>query len=121
MLNINIKTIEHSKHRYSTLGDYYTKDNQDIILVSEMSNSKYEVLIAIHELVELVLTRDRGISEECITKWDIEHLELEEPGDHVDAPYHREHMFASKIEKMLADELGIDWIEYNKMLDITCV
>jgi hypothetical protein len=41
----------------------------------------------------------------------------EEPGDSSEAPYHKEHVFATKIERMIADELGVDWDVYEKHLD----
>ena len=40
---------------------------------------------------------------------------LDEPGDTLQAPYHKEHMFAEKIERSVADELGVDWKEYSEL------
>jgi hypothetical protein len=40
-----------------------------------------------------------------------------EPGDHPGAPYHAEHMFASKVEEMLAKQLGVDWLEYERAIE----
>lgn len=117
MLNISIKTIKHNKQRYSTTGDYYTQGSRDIIAISKVGNTKYESLVAIHELIELILTRANGISEQLITKWDIEHPELDEPGDDIRALYHREHILASKVERMMADAMGIDWDDYNNTLN----
>jgi hypothetical protein len=37
-----------------------------------------------------------------------------EPGNNPKAPYHQEHMFASKVERMLANELGINWTAYDR-------
>jgi hypothetical protein len=40
----------------------------------------------------------------------------EEPGDDLRAPYHCEHVFATKVERMLAREMGVDWDAYEGML-----
>jgi hypothetical protein len=37
-----------------------------------------------------------------------------EPGDDAKAPYHREHVFATKIERLLAVELGVNWRDYDR-------
>lgn len=121
MIDIHIKTIPQSEQRYQTLGDYVktlesNKDGNRIfesILVSDVGNHDMEFLTAIHELIEWYLTERRGINEEDITKFDIEHPELEEPGDDPRAPYHKEHMFASSIEKLLCKELGISDDQYT--------
>ena len=36
-----------------------------------------------------------------------------EPGNDPAAPYYREHKFATKLEKLLAEEIGVDWDEYS--------
>ena len=122
-LTIGIRTIPHTSQRYDTCGDWYT-DGQHFthILVSEMHNWKYELLVALHELVEQSLCRDRHITEEAVTAFDqdFEAQRLEgddsEPGDAPLAPYRREHNFATNIERQLAHELGIDWVAYEKAI-----
>jgi hypothetical protein len=37
-----------------------------------------------------------------------------EPGDDPRAPYHKQHVFAENIERLLAAELGVDWSAYDK-------
>ena len=129
MLNISIGTIDHKLQRYSTCGDYYKIDiNQnlldqkeiDIIRISEMGNPKYEFLVALHEIVEMFLTQERGITEKSISNFDVEFEARNlkgEPGDHPNAPYRKEHKFATKIEKMMAKELGVNWKKYEITLD----
>lgn len=124
MLNIEIKTIPHKEQRYNTVGDYIGSVNTETINISDLRNWKYEILIAIHELVETVLCKDRGISNKSINKFDEVYNEdkrseknLTEPGLSNKAPYHKEHMFATQIEKKMAEELGVDWNEYNKHID----
>jgi hypothetical protein len=36
-----------------------------------------------------------------------------EPGDYKEAPYHREHQFASMIEEIVSSELSIDLKDYT--------
>ncbi len=120
MLNINIKTISDKEQRYDTVGDYWKKDGVDEIKVSLMGNRQYEFLVAIHEMVEQFLCENAGITDEDITKFDLEYEEKRkngdttEPGEDIYAPYHKQHMFAEKIEKMMAEECKIDWEDYSK-------
>ena len=118
MLNrYNIAVIPHSAQRYNTVGDYYTAHSDLVkVRISELQNADYEFLIMIHELVESYLCAKRGISEAQIDTFDVEHSELDEPGLSEDAPYHKEHMFATSIEQFIAHELGVDWTHYEEAL-----
>lgn len=88
-----------------------------------MGDWRHEMLTAIHELVELSLCRHRGITDEAIDAYDLEFNkgrgegDASEPGDREDAPYHKEHAFASFIEKELARELGVEWDSYSRASD----
>lgn len=115
--DINIWAIPHNEQRYPTVGDYY-KNEIDIweILVSR-TNADQEFMIAVHELIEWYLTQKRGISEESITEFDTNAgKDSDDPGSMRSAPYHKEHMFATKIEKMLCKELKCSWDEYDNSL-----
>lgn len=122
MLNIHIKTIPDTEQRYDTSGDYQKQDDGSLLItVSDMQDSRHEFLIALHELVESYLCEQRGVTIEAIDAFDMEYEknrapddQTSEPGNHPDAPYHREHMFAIEIEKKMAEELGVDWDEYKK-------
>ena len=39
------------------------------------------------------------------------------PGDNINAPYRREHFFATNIERLFAGELNVDWFEYDRYVD----
>ena len=117
LLDLNIKIIEHRDQRYKTAGDYWADKNKWEIRISRMKNPDYEFLIMIHELVELYLTQKRGIKEEDITKFDLEHLDNEDPGSIPEAPYHKEHMFSMEVEKLIIKELGLDWKDYMDSFD----
>lgn len=122
---IVIETIPHKEQRYPTLGDYWIDANGDSqIRVSDFEGlgekpHLYSLLIAFHELIEQALCLDRGIPEESITAFDKRMIDedspwQDEPGDNPEAPYHREHVFASCIERLFAAELGVDWHEYER-------
>ena len=123
MLNIEIKTIPDKEHRYDTVGDYWKKGDKDEIRISEMGNRQYEFFVAIHEMIEQFLCENKGITDEEITKFDIEYEkkrkvgDASEPGDDIYCPCHREHVFATKIERLMAEESNIDWDKYNNYIN----
>lgn len=123
MLKIKIKTQPYKKMRYKTCGDYWdAKDGTTHIRVADMGNDRYEFLVAVHELIEQFLTKQRGVAEEDITDFDVNfekeramgiHRVDDEPGDDHEAPYRKEHFTATNIERLIAHELGIDWATYS--------
>lgn len=80
------------------------------------------MLVAFHELAEVLLCKDRKISQKSVDKFDIEFEKnrkegnTDEPGNSKKAPYYNEHQFATKVEKMLAKELKVDWKKYDKFI-----
>jgi hypothetical protein len=124
-LRMHIETIPHESQRYPTVGDYWLDEGGvEQIRVSEMMDWRYEVLVAVHEIVEMALTRQRNIAEEAITEFDIKfeqdkekQLVAGEAGDNVNAPYRKEHFFATNLERLFAAELGVDWFEYDRYVD----
>ena len=124
-LRMNIETVPHEAQRYPTVGDYWLDENGvEQIRVSEMIDWRYEVLVAVHEIVEMALTRQRGIEEQHISEFDIRFeqdkakgLVSGEAGDNANAPYRKEHFFATSLERLFAAELGVDWSEYDRYVD----
>jgi len=133
-MKIHIETIPHASQRYPTVGDWYY-DAKDIIHIkaSQMSDERYAILVIIHELIEMVLCRHRHILQENVDQFDIafekerqalinaggtakQHAEIVglEPGDDPAAPYHKEHCFATGIERLMAAELDVAWHSYDK-------
>jgi hypothetical protein len=124
-MKINIETIPHGEQRYPTVGDYWD-DSEGVVQVrvSDMKDWRYEALVVVHELVEMFLTKHRDIAEQDISDFDVkfersreEGLVTGEPGDHVNAPYRREHFFATNLERLFSSELGVDWFEYDVVVD----
>lgn len=122
-MQIQMKTIPHSNQPYPTVGNWIIRQDGSIdIDVSDMQNEDYAFLVAIHEAIEVWLCRKRGVSEESVNAFDIEFEknrpdgDISEPGDHPNAPYRKEHFFATNIERMIAAELCVDWAAYDKVV-----
>lgn len=120
-MKIIIKIIPHTKQRYETVGDWKFNKNGNLhINVSDMQNDNYAFLVGLHEMIEAWLCKKRGIKEEDITAFDMnfelnrKKNNIDEPGDSVKSPYHKEHVFATTIEKMVASILTINWNKYSK-------
>jgi hypothetical protein len=117
-MNITIKTIPHDQQRYETAGDWWFDDAGDLeIRVSEMGDWREEALVAFHELAEVLLCKQRGITAEQVDAFDKAYAGDGEPGDDPAAPYRKEHFFATSIERLLAAELGIAWAEYDAAVE----
>ena len=121
---ITIEAIPHKQQRYETSGDYEEIDEDCTdITISELKDWRYEALIAFHELAEYVLTKHRKIPVKKIDSFDIafenkrKKGNLDEPGDDPKAPYFKEHQFSTKVEKMLAKELKVNWRDYTKAVN----
>lgn len=119
-MEVVIKVIPHSDQRYNTVGDYETDESgRTEIRVSALGNSAMENLIAVHELIEISLCKKAGITDQMIDDFDFAFAkdraidDASEPGDDPSAPYYHQHQFATRIEKMTCEQLGIDWDEYE--------
>lgn len=123
-MKITIETVPHVEQRYPTVGDWFFKSNGDLtIVVSELGDWRKEALVGVHELVEVLLCKHRGVPQEAVDKFDIQFEQsrpegnVDEPGDDPQAPYRREHCLATAIERMLAAELDVVWKEYAKQVE----
>jgi hypothetical protein len=117
-----IRVVPHHKQRYETVGDWIPGEPVKIC-VSKMKDERYIFLVAIHELIEYELCRMKGISDEQVLEFD-SMFEQErsvglqrassEPGDDPRAPYKKEHAFATDIERLVAQKLGVRWSDYEE-------
>ena len=122
-MKIIIETIPHEQHRYTTVGDwFYDPDGTLRIKVSELSDWRREMLIAVHELVEALMCKHDGVTVESVDKFDKEfeahrHPDnKDEPGDDPSAPYVKQHCVATGIERILAAALDVQWKPYEDEL-----
>lgn len=126
-MKIIIETIEHKDQRYDTCGDWYWDDDLEelTIKVSMLPHYfEYEavLLIGVHELIEALLCRRSVISDREVDESDRRHGALatpehKEPGDDPKAPYHHQHVFASNIERLIAQRLHINWQQYEQEIE----
>lgn len=93
-----------------------------VIRVSKLSDWRYEMLVAIHELAEVLMCKHDGVSQELVDAFDkdFEAKRTEdnedEPGDEPDAPYVKQHCLATGIERIMAAHLGVSWKNYEAEL-----
>jgi len=115
-VRIIIDTIPHSDQRYDTCGDYFQAADALCINVSQLADKREMFLIAIHELVEWGLCDAAGITIEAIDAFDMSFDSKDgiEPGDSLAAPYHWQHVVATRIEKKIAAMLGVRWADYEQ-------
>lgn len=123
-MKIVIETIEHSRQRYATTGDYW--QDPDGTLQVRVSNigpddGRMQFLVALHELIEMVICAHRGIAEPDIIAFDMavpdDSPYADDPGHDPRAPYHEEHVFAECIERLVAQQLDVNWQTYERRCD----
>lgn len=74
-------------------------------------------LVAVHEMVEAWICERRGIKEPDIKAFDEANPDSDDPGTMPEAPYHKEHIFAECLERLVARELGVNWEEYDRTIE----
>jgi hypothetical protein len=114
-MKVMIETISHDQQRYDTVGDWQFDGENLNIKVSEIPTSEhgyYEFLVGVHELVEAILCKNQGVTEQQVDDWDL-NCDEEDPGNNPECPYYRQHLLATVIENILANELGVDLIDYE--------
>jgi hypothetical protein len=120
MIQIHLCTIPHHEQRYNTVGDWrYTNTTGVLfIYVSDLNDWRYELLIAIHELIEALLCSHQGITQEVVDRFDLHYPgDYDEPGDDPRCPYSGPHCIATGVERILAAVMGISWTRYEETID----
>ena len=117
--DIHIAIIPHVSQRYDTAGDYIDFAGNWLVNISATADWRHSFLVMIHELVEMGLTKNDGVDWDEIDLFDISGLgkEYADPGDLESAPYHKQHVAATMIEREVAKLLNVNWDEYNEALD----
>lgn len=121
-MNVDLRVIPHASQRYRTPGDWFYDPQGTLhIRVSALGNWKHELLIGVHELVEVLICRYHGVTQDQVDAFDANyererddgfHAPSDEPGDDPSAPYHLEHSYATAVERMMAAALGVAWADY---------
>lgn len=112
---IVIKIINHKDQRYDTWGDYWIEDDGTVqFRISRFENSYNVMPLLVHEFLEFWRCMAEGIKEPDITDYDLAHLEDDDPGMNLDAPYHKEHLQSMGIERFICMQDGIDFETYYR-------
>ena len=124
MLDIEVKTTPHHQQRYPTCGDWQQPaDGVMRVTISDMQNWRMEFCVAVHELIEAALCQHNEVDAMAVDVFDMQYEkersegDVSEPGDDPAAPYHREHCFATGIERLLVAELGLNWQVYENVIN----
>lgn len=123
----DIKIIPNDQQRYETCGDWWYEDDKLteggsilFIRISKMQDQRQEQLVLIHELAEVILCNQQGVTQEAVDKFDMDYESARfegdesEPGDARGAPYGTQHCFATAIERMMCAALGMAWADYEE-------
>jgi hypothetical protein len=131
-MKLNIEIIPHHEQRYETVGDWWL-DREGVLQVriSRLSMHRYEILVLIHELVEIFIEwhrrTQRGLDDtksllELTSETDEFDILYEkrrkrgdkesEPGCETECPVYNGHMAASAIEHVAALIFGINYNDY---------
>ena len=122
MQHIVCKIIPHLEQRYDTVGDYWEDpDGTTQFRVSDMGDMRYNISVFVHELIEYALLLNRGVAEPEVLAFDLavpkDSPYADDPGFDPKAPYHKEHVFSDTIERLLAQQWGVNWGEFNKAME----
>ena len=115
---IVVEFVDHKDQRYDTVGDYWREGDTLQVRISKLKKPAYEMAVLQHELLEWMLCELHGVKLQAIDKFDFGYPEGEEPGDDKNAPYHKEHVEATKVEKQIIKAAGEDWKEYDNSVGI---
>jgi hypothetical protein len=121
-MKILVETIPHKDQPYPTVGDWRYEDGVLRIRVSEEIGEDSALLVALHELIEVTLCKKRDISQESVDAFDKAYEKTRpedddsEAGDAPDAPYRKEHFFATNVERLMAEQMGVNWFDHDKRI-----
>ncbi len=81
-MKITIETIPHDQQRYPTVGDWqWTGPDELVVRVSEMGDWRYNAAVAVHELVEVLLCKQDGVTEAAVDAFDTAYEATRPVGD----------------------------------------
>jgi hypothetical protein len=112
-----VHVIPHEEQRYDTVGDWQWQGDGLVVTVSDLGDHRFNLLVAAHEATEALLSRRDGVTEQEVDAWDLAHPDAEEPGEVDGCPYFNQHAEASRVERVLADVMRVDWAEYEQAFE----
>lgn len=127
-IKFEVRIIPHEQQRYETCGDWWLDDSGVWqVRISELGDPSQENLIALHEIVEILISLAKlpfdakpeemvAVADEFDKRYEAARHpadDTSEPGYVPSAPYYRPHMIASAIEHLVAMELNVDYNLYG--------
>lgn len=100
-MQIVIKTIPHSEQRYNTVDDWLIDEKGDIFMYISEDEQIEMFKSIIHGLTECLLCIKHGVTQQQVDDYDLAHSETDNPGENIDAPYHKEHIAGNIAEALL--------------------
>jgi len=114
--HIKVSFVEQDAQAYETLDDWRQVGDRLEFIITDTGNPVYNQMLLIHAMVERLLARNAGVSDETINAFDLEYKGNGEPGEEPDAPYRDAHLTAKAIEMTLSAQMGISWKEYEEAI-----
>jgi hypothetical protein len=118
-----IETVPFSEIPNAQCGDWRRENDGTLhIRVAREIGDESAVLVALHELIEVVLCEKRGISCASVDAFDAVFEAGRNPGDNSEAgddpaaPYRREHFAATNFERLMAAEMGVCWKSHEERI-----
>ena len=101
--------------RCRDIGDWFQPNSGSrLILALDLGNSRYNYLLLLHEFYEQEACYEDGVHDDVVTAWDAKHNEGSiSGGEDEQSPYHAQHEWAEKLERLAAEGLGVNWDEYE--------
>lgn len=117
-MNVLIRTIPHDQQRYETVGDWTFDGAGNLtILVSNTGDWRSDMLVALHEFVEVLICKNDGVTQQQVDDFDKANLQSNDPGDLAGAPYGQQHCFAMAVERMVCAAMNLPWTEHDARVD----
>ena len=126
-LRAKLQSVSTALIRNKQCGDWrFGKRGSIVALSARMEDPRSEVAVSIHEFIEAWLCRDAEISDEEVTAFDLKfelerteglHSDSAENGDDPRAPYRKQHVAATKVEKAVCKALGLSWADHCKNVE----
>ena len=125
-MDISVKLIPRNEHRPEVDGvDWFWDSLGNLqVRISPIDGGDWrdEALLAVHEIVEALISKHLGVSQQAVdafdTAYDKAHPDQPDlnAGDDPLAPYDRAHTMATACERAMAFALDVQWGEYDQRL-----
>jgi hypothetical protein len=115
---VRVVVVPHANQRYDTVGDWFFEEGTLVIKVSSLRDPRATWAVAVHEFIEAILCTNAGITPQMVDAWDLgEGADSNDPGMNWSAPYHKQHLHATSVERRLAETMGLVWEAHNRIVD----